>query len=615
MPGSAPTRRGTTELPPFDRRFFRSTLTMSRIGEGALGAKAERLAQMKDILGGTMAGGFGGLAVAVPRFTVLGTDVYDAFMERNALARVVRSGLSDEHLASAFQRADLPPEIVGDLLALMEEAHAPLAVRSSSRREDALERPFAGVYQTKMIPNNDPDPRARFRALIEAVKFVYASTWFEGARSYRAAAGVADEDEAMAVIVQEIVGERHGDRFYPTLSAVCRSYDYYPRGHATPEDGNVSVALGLGKTIVDGGLCWSYSPRHPKAPPPFGSTTQMLHETQSRFWAVHMGPPPAYDPIAETEYLLQASLPDAEYDGTLTYLASSYDGEADRLRPGLGFPGPRVLDFAPLLKLRELPVNDLFLALLEASERALGGAVEIELALVLPDALHPEGRAGFLQVRPMTTPSQTVEIGEDELSAPDLLLRARGALGNGALESVRDIVYVRPETFDAAHTRRIAAEVAAVNARLLDERRPYLLIGFGRWGSSEPWLGIPVAWGQVAGAAAIVEAATATMDVEPSQGTHFFHNLSSLGRLYLMLRDTDVDWGWLAAQPAESETELLRHLRLPAPLRIAVDGRRRIGIVRRPVAGGEGGVASVGDVARDITGGSEGGSPPRGPGA
>ncbi len=584
MPGSAPVRRGAMELPPFDRRFFRSTLTMSRIGDGALGAKAERLAQMKDILRARLeAGGFGGLAVDVPRFTVVGTDVFEAFLERGHLRRTVRSGLSDDHLAHAFQHIDLPPDVVGDLLALMEEAHAPLAVRSSSRLEDALERPFAGVYQTKMIPNNDPDPRARFRALVEAVKFVYASTYFEGARAYRAAAGVGDDDEAMAVIVQEVVGARHGDRFYPTLSAVCRSYDYYPRGHAAPEDGNVSLALGLGKTIVDGGLSWSYSPRHPKAPPPFGSTTQMLNETQSRFWAVNMGRPPAYDPIAETEYLVQPTLADAEYDGSLTYLASSYDGEADRLRPGLGFPGPRVLDFAPLLKLRQLPVNELFLALLAASEEALGGAVEIELALTLPDAVHPEARAGFLQVRPMTTPSQTVELGPEELGAPGLLLRARRALGNGVLESVCDVVYVRPDTFDPALTRQIARDVAALNARLVRERRPYLLVGFGRWGSSEPWLGIPVEWGQVAGAAAIVETATARLDVEPSQGTHFFHNLSSLGRMYLMLRDTDVDWGWLAAQPAESETELVRHLRLEAPLRIAVDGRSRAGVARRPV--------------------------------
>ncbi|HEX9107723.1 MAG TPA: PEP/pyruvate-binding domain-containing protein [Longimicrobiales bacterium] len=572
------------ELPPFDRRFFRSAHGMSRIGGGALGAKAERLVLMHGILATEGAEGrFGGLPVDVPRFTVLATESFDAFLAGNPeLRHVLDADPADERIATSFQRAHLPSDVVGDLEALAEEAHTPLAVRSSSRLEDALERPFAGVYQTKMIPNHDPDPRERFRALVEAIKFVYASTYFEAARSYRAAAGISDSDEKMAVIVQEIVGERHGDRFYPDVSAVCRSWDYYPRGRAAPEDGVVSLALGLGKTIVDGGRCWGYSPRHPKAPPPFGSTAQLLRETQSRFWAVHMGPPPPYDPIAETEYLLQATLDDADYDGTLRFLASTYDGAADRLRPGTDFPGPRVLDFAPILRLRELPLNDVFLALLQTCERALGGPVEIELALTLPGRLRPPARAGFLQVRPMSTPSERVSLRREDLAAPDLLLRSTRAMGNGVLADVRDIVYVRPEHFSAAQTPRIAQEVGEMNQRLVRHGRRYLLIGFGRWGSSEPWLGIPATWSQVGGAAAIVEVAGAHLDVEPSQGTHFFHNLSSLGRMYLMLRDTDVDWAWLAEQPAEQETELVRHLRLDAPLHLAVDGRSRTGIVRRP---------------------------------
>lgn len=571
-------------LPAFDRHFFASTQRISRIGGGAVGAKAERLVSMAEILAGA-SDRFRGIAVEVPRFTVLGTHVFDEFVESNGLRRVVASGLPDDRLAHAFQKADLPAEIVGDLRALMEEAHAPLAVRSSSRLEDALERPFAGVYQTKMIPNLDPDPAARFRTLVEAIKYVYASTFFESARSYRAAAGVGEDVEAMAVLVQEIVGRRHGDRFYPDLSAVCRSYNYYPRGRATPEDGVVSLALGLGKTIVDGGLCWTYSPRHPKAPPPFGSTAQMLRETQSRFWAVNMGPPPSYDPIAETEYLMESTLSDADYDGALRYLASTYDPGTDRMRPGSDGDGPRVLNFAPLLQLRELPINDVFLELLAACEEALGGAVEIELAATLPAPMRASARIGFVQVRPMSTPHERVEIGAAELESPDLLLRSRRALGNGVVEELQDIVYVRPETFQAAHTRRIAAEIAALNAQLLERRRRYLLLGFGRWGSSEAWLGIPVVWGQVAGAGAIVEIAAPGMDVEPSQGTHFFHNLASLGVMYLMLRDTDVDWTWLAAQPAESETELVRHVRLPAPLRVAVDGRSGLGVaLRRAVA-------------------------------
>lgn len=546
-----------------------------------MGGKAEGLLQARDILAAAVPPGTGAIEVGIPRFVVLATDVFRAFLERNDLAELAVSDQPDERIAHAFQRADLPSEVLGDLRAVTEEVHQPLAVRSSSLLEDALGRPFAGVYETKMIPNNQPDPGVRFRRLVEAIKFVYASTFFSGARSYRRSIGLEDGAEAMGVMLQEVVGDRHGDRYYPHLAAVARSYNYYPAGRARPEDGVVSIALGLGKTIVDGGLCWSYSPRQPKVPPPFGSTAQMMKETQAGFWAVNMGAPPPYNPVVETEYLLECHLQDAEYDGVLRHLASTYDAENDRLRPGTGTLGPRVLDFAPLLRLGAYPFNALVLELLGVFERALEAEVEMELALRLPGDAPPW--LGFLQVRPMVAPGEVVSVEPADMEGPDVLLASTRAMGNGVRDDIVDVVYVRPDAFEARHTPRIAAELAAWNRELMNGGLSYALIGFGRWGSSDPWLGIPVTWGQVAGARVLVEAGVASMNVEPSQGSHFFHNLSSLGVLYLAVphaQEPGVRWDGLAALPAVRETGLLRHVRLPAPLDVRVDGRSGRGVIR-----------------------------------
>ena len=574
-------------VPAFDRRFFRSSAVFSRIGAGELGGKAEGLIQIRDALERELDGRVDGIEVGIPRVVVLATDGFDQFMEGNDLWALALSDAPDDRIAHAFQRAGLPTEVLGDLRAVAAEVRRPLAVRSSSMLEDALEQPFAGVYETKMIPNNQPDADSRYSRLSEAIKLVYASTFFRSARTYRKAAGIEDRAEKMAVMIQEIVGERHGDRFYPHLSAVCRSYSYYPIGRAKPEDGVVSLALGLGKSIVDGGLCWSYAPSRPKAPRPFASTRQMLQETQSGFWAVNMGRPPTYDPIAETEYLVEATLEDAEYDGTLSYLASTYDGASDRLRPGIGTDGPRVLDFAPLLQLRQLPLNDLMVALLEVGEASVGTAVEIELAMTLPGR-DGSARAGFVQIRPMRAPTDEVEVEAGELTSPDALLASELTMGNGLEEGITDVVYVKPDAFEAKHTRAIAGEIEMLNRRLVDAGRGYVLIGFGRWGSSDPWLGIPVLWGQVAGARVIVEATLPSMDVEPSQGSHFFHNMSNTGALYFSVRHgtaPDVDWPWLDGLEAVEETGWVRHVRTP-PLTVRVDGRTGRGVIERRPEGG-----------------------------
>lgn len=568
------------DLPPFDRHLFEPSRRLSRLGGGELGGKAHGLRLAADVLarhGGELAGL--GFEFDVPALVALGTDLFDTFLERNGLPG---DKSSNEAIKRAFQHASIPAELAGDLTALATEARVPLAVRSSSLLEDALGQPFAGVYGTKMIPGNQLQAAVRVRSLLDAVKFVWASTFFEGARAYRRSAPAVTREEKMAVLVQEVVGRAHGERFYPDISGVARSLDFYPQGRSRPEDGIVHLALGLGKTIVDGDLTWSFSPARPAIGPPFGSMRARMDATQTRFWAVNTGPPPAYDPMAETEYLVRPGLAEAESDGTLRYAASTYDPASDRLVPGTGRVGPRILDFAPLLVHGEIPLAAALRALLGLCEEALGAPVEIEFALSLP----PGGprRFGFLQVRPLAVGRERVEVSEEDLTAPDVVVASRAALGNSRL-TLSDVVYVEPNNFEATKTREIAGEIAVLDRSLLEEGRPYLLIGFGRWGSSDPWLGIPVRWDQISGARAIVEAALPGMSPEPSQGSHFFHNLSSFEVCYLTVPagGRDVDWNWLRRQPERGRTAHVRHVRFPAPLEVAVDGRTGRGLVRREI--------------------------------
>jgi hypothetical protein len=566
-------------LPPFSRQFFDPAARFTRIGSGPAGGKAAGLLRMRDVVDALQPPPR--IEIDIPRFTVLTADVFDDFMRQDGVRAMADSGESDDRIALAFQQASLPVDILGDLRAIVEHVRTPLAVRSSSLLEDALAEPFAGIYATKMLPNNQPDADARFRRLAEAVKFVYASTFFADARSYRRAMNRGDADDGMAVIVQEVVGRRHDHRYYPDVSGVARSFSFYRAAGGRPEDGVVALALGLGRTIVDDGIAWSYSPARPAAPPPVGSVRELADWTQKAFWAVNMGPPPPYDPIRETEYLVHESLAAAEYDGTLRLTASTYDGSRDRLIPGDGVSGARVLNFAPLLVLREWPLNEAVRLLLQACEASAGGPVEIEFAVTL-DTMADRAHLGFLQVRPMMVAAATVDVAPEDLAAPETLIASPQVMGNGAISGLHDIVYVRPDRFDARHSARIAGDVAHLNATLAAGHRPYVLIGFGRWGSSDPWLGVQVAWPQISGARAIVEATLPSMHVEMSQGSHFFHNIASHAVPYFSMAggSARVDWAWLERQPVVTDTGLVRHVRLEQPLVVKVDGRSGRGIVR-----------------------------------
>lgn len=569
-------------VPHFDRSFFTGKNRFTQIGNGELGGKARGLLVAKNLLAEFDSEQFPAITIDIPTLTVLTTDAFDRFMELNHLNDLISHSKSDDEIARIFQKAQLPPEILGDLRSLTQQIKVPLAIRSSSLMEDALHEPFAGVYATKMIANNQPGADIRFQKLIEAIKFVYASTFFKRAQNYLKAIDQNSEREKMAVIIQEIVGSRFNDRFYPVISGVARSYNFYRSGKAKPEDGVVSLALGLGKTIVDGGVVWTYSPAYPTAAPPF-TIPEFLKQTQTKFWAVNMGKPPEYDPIAETEYLVHASLSDADYDNTLRYIASTYDSTSDRIVQGVGRTGPRVINFAPILVGTQLPLNDMIRSLLKAAESVAGAPVEIEFAIQL-HASHVDAHPsfGFLQVRPMVVSRENIQIEPFELIGSNVLLISDFVMGNGDRNDIANIVYVRPDRFDTMKTKIIAEELGEINKDLVSRKLIYLLIGFGRWGSSEPSLGIPVDWSDIAGAKAIVEAALPSFTVEASQGSHFFHNISSFQVVYFSIlrsEQNNLDWTWLNEQPAKTETNFVRHVELKFPLRIKVDGRTGKGVI------------------------------------
>ncbi len=568
---------------PFDRDFYGLEQEFTFIGNGAIGGKANGLANIREkIVSHYTENPVGSIQVNIPRLTVITTQFFDLFMERNNLYPIALSDASDDRIAHHFLKAEIPTRLTGDLRALVQHIHLPLAIRSSSLLEDRADSPFAGIYETKMIPNNQHDIDLRFRKLSEAIKFVYASTFFKNAKNYIAATPHNIRDEKMAVIIQEVVGLPHNKRFYPNISGVARSYNYYPPECAKPQDGVVSLALGLGKSIVDGGSTWTYSPQYPEVPPPYNSINHMMKETQLNFWAVNMAPLTKYHPFKETEYLVQLNLSDAEYDNTLSHIASTYDCQSQSIRMGISSPGPRLLDFASMLQVNTIPLNRQIKSILQLCEETFDTQVEIEFAVIITPRPTQSVRFSLLQVRPLALSTETVDIKLEEATAETVFAASTRVMGNGTVEDIRDIVYVDPQTFQFKNSWDIAAEIATINTYFYNQNKHYLLIGFGRWGSSDPWLGIPVTWGQISGARAIIEAQLPNRGIDLSQGSHFFHNISNLGVYYFSM-PTDapfpIQWDWLSRQTIADKRAFVTHVQLETPITIKVDGRTHGGII------------------------------------
>ncbi|MFH2035027.1 MAG: PEP/pyruvate-binding domain-containing protein [Candidatus Zixiibacteriota bacterium] len=570
-------------LAPFDKDFFRSGQKIACIGSGSIGGKASGLAFIEETLASHFNGhAFSEIKIGIPKMVVIATNYFDQFIIDNNLRETAFSDMSDDYILNMFLNGKLPSELIENLRIIIDSTNVPLAIRSSSLLEDSMFEPFAGVYATKMIPNNQSNSDIRTEKLGEAIKFVYASSFFSNAKSYHRAIDRTTEEEKMAVIVQEIVGQNVDNLFYPHISGVARSYNFYPSGAAQPEDGIVSLALGLGKTIVDGGIVWSYSPKFPRVNPPASSPRELLKLSQSDFWAVDMGNLPVSKSFGETEYLQQGTLSDAEQHGTLRYVASTYRPHDDRIVLGTGPAGPRILTFAPILVANQLPLNDLLNKLLKICEQALKSNVEIEFAMTINSEGELSAQFGFLQVRQMVVSDSIIDLQPEELQGDDVLAASDRSLGNGIIETIEDIIYVDPDKFDAKNTKKIASELADLNRYMLEQGNHYLLIGFGRWGSSDPWLGIPVSWGQISGAKALVEATLPGMDVELSQGAHFFHNMTSFQIYYFAIHyngNYTIEWDWLKSQKIENNHQFVKHIHLSKPLTIKVDGRSRRGVI------------------------------------
>jgi Pyruvate phosphate dikinase, AMP/ATP-binding domain len=523
------------------------------------------------------------VAVEVPAFAVVAADNFSAFLERNRFDPLEFVGLSNRQIAQIFLRGELPHGLREQLSGLPESLEGPLIVRPSSVLEASLERSFGGVYRAKLIPNQGEDLVRRRRQLIDAIKLVWASTYFADAVNSRLGAGQQVDSEQMAVVVQRALGARYGDRFYPSVSVVARSYNHYPAPGNEPDEGVVSVALGLGR-IISEGHAWSYCPERPTAPPPFKSMNDLLKNTQKSFWAVDLSGSGARDPIREEEHLIRLGLVDAETDGTLDLLASTYDADSDRLRAGVDGVGARALTIAPLLRSRSIPFTSVVKTLLDSARMVTGSEVEIELAAVLDPTRGVPVRFGVVQLKTMGGRAERDSLSIADLSADGVIVASTSCLGDGTRADLDDIVYMKPDVFDRNRTRTVAAELEAVNRGLLEEGRRAVFLGFGRWGTTDERYGVPVRWAQISSAQVIVEVTMPDVPLNLSHGTHFFHHLLSQRVLYLSLEHDgpyEVDFGWLDETPAVWEGQYVRHVRSSSALWVNVDGGSGRGVIRR----------------------------------
>jgi CheY-like chemotaxis protein len=571
----------------YSRYFHEDYSQFSIIGGGSIGGKARGLAFLDRILANYFdPAGFDDIAIAIPRTVVIGTDMFDDFMHENDLLAFAVEDRSDNQIINRFINASLPAKMVGDLRDFIKNVRVPLAVRSSSLLEDSLYLPFAGIYATKMLPNDQYGDDLRFLNLVNAIKFVYASTFCRQAKAYINSTPHRIEDEKMAVVIQPVVGTLHQDCFYPDFSGVARSYNYYPVGQAKPEDGVVNVALGLGKTVVDGGVSLRFTPAYAGILPQFTSIKDMFNFSQRDFYSIAMKHTASTAFLEEDQYLVKQGLDKAEKDGVLEYLASTYSRENDAVYDGISFAGPRIINFAHILKNGIFPLARILQRLLKLSSEAMDCPVEMEFAATLDAANVYPASFSILQVRPLVVSDELVKVELAETGKEAALCFSNQVLGNGVTDSIRDIVFVKPAVFDAAQNPQIADEVDKLNSRLRAENLPYLLIGPGRWGSTDPWLGIPVKWSQISGVKVVVEVGLPNMNVDPSQGSHFFQNMTSLriGYFTIPLNSENgfMDWPWLESQPLCAETPFLKHARLTAPLKVMIDGRKSQGVILKP---------------------------------
>jgi CheY-like chemotaxis protein len=571
-------RRQKGVVVDFETGDFDSDTEFFKIGKGSLGGKARGLAFVSNLLQRLpeIHKKFEGINLLIPQTLVITTDGFDAFVEENNLKGLAKSDAPDEEIAEAFRKASFPKWIADILKAYLDKIHYPLAIRSSSLLEDAQFRAYAGLYRTFMLPNDHPGLEKRLEQLINAIKLVYASTYFQGPKAFSQRIGHRTEEEKMAVIIQQLVGERYGDYFYPAISGVAQSHNYYPFAKMKPEEGIATIALGLGKTVMEGEKALRFSPKYPQLLPQRSTVNDILENSQRYFYSVKMGGPYPDLGIHGDANLYKREVDDVVADPPMKLLASTFLPEEGRIRDSTHIPGYSVLTFSQILKYDLFPLPEILSEVLAMGHEGMGCPVELEFSVNLCQEKDCEPQFAFLQLRPMTARAELgqVEIIEEEIKAA--FCYSCHALGNAEKTDLADILYIKPDVFDPSKTPEVAKEIGKLNAGLVKERRRYLLIGPGRWGSADRWLGIPVSWAEICGVGAMIETSSPHLKADPSQGSHFFHNITSLGINYVTISNTNKDflnWNWLTSLPVTDETTFVAHVTLEKPFVLKVDGR------------------------------------------
>lgn len=571
----------------FQRDRFDQYSNFARIGEGSLGGKGRGLAFIDAMIKTNESlDSFENTQIIIPRTVVVCTDVFTEFMETNNLYSMALSDADDEVILEHFLKARLPRRLIADLAAFLGVVSSPIAVRSSSLLEDSHYQPFAGIYSTYMVPFDEQSKSHLLLMIKEAIKAVYASVYYRASKAYMTATKNLIDEEKMAVVLQEICGDTHGTRFYPSFSGVVRSLNYYPIGDEKPEEGIANVAMGLGKYIMDGGVTLRFSPYHPRKVLQTSTLEYALRETQTYFNALDLTQQNFVPQVDDGFNLLKIRVQDALEDGTLQYLASTYNPQDDVIYDNTFEQGRKIITFANILEHNVFPLADILREVMRVSQAEMGRPIEIEFAVNLDYSAKPTHTFYLLQIRPIV---DTKEIVNEDIGAiPDehTVISCNNALGHGIYNDIYDLVYVKPDAFNASKSQLIMYDVEKVNKQLQEQGQTYVLVGPGRWGSSDPWLGIPVKWTHIANARIIVESGLSHYRIDPSQGTHFFQNLTSMGVSYFTINpfqnDGTYDIDYLNAQPAVWETEFIRHVRFEKPIVAKVDGRKNKGVVMKP---------------------------------
>jgi hypothetical protein len=572
----------------FSQQTYEFESSFTRLTGDSLGGKGRGIAFIRSLLARyNLESRYKDINIMIPSTVVIGTLEFDRFIAENKLMKLFEEGHpSDQEIANAFLKGRMNKELKDKLSKILNHFKSPLAIRSSGLLEDSKDFPFAGLYRTYMLPNNHAHKKVRLKQLCQAIKLVYASVFFEEARSYIESTSSKVEEEKMAVIIQKLVGHKYGTNFYPNFSGVIQSYNFYPVSHQTPEEGIASVAVGLGKTVVSGEKVLRFSPHHPGIIPEFSSTELMLKNSQTKLYALDMSGSELTLSEKEDVTLKKLDISDIRDDGSLTLLASTYNMNDGVIRDGLSLKGPPIVTFSSILKYDTFPLCSILKDLVQIAKTGMGCSVELEFAVTFdPERKAPPALA-VLQTRPLALSYDIGQISLDKNNNDDLLISSDKALGNGVTDSIRDIVYIVPKKFDSSKTIEIAQEVGTMNTKLTESSSPYILIGPGRWGTLDRWLGVPVKWNQISGVSVMVETALEDFNIEPSQGTHFFQNVVARGIGYIYAgidsQNSYVDWSWMAEQKVQNKLEFVGHIHLHSPITVKIDGRSGHAIVEKP---------------------------------